>query len=322
VFSGDNGPMHNGWTEAQLKRPSLGPVNWPGWFMVALLWVLGHLPRPVGRALLAPFGPLLRVTMSSRRRIAQRNIEACFPERSDAERERLLRQSFAALARMVVEMAWCWACRPKRWQTFADVRGLERLEALRAEGRSVLVVTAHVTCLEVGARVFGENVEGFGIYRPLGNPVLEWYQNRGRQRYAQGMISKRQLRKAIRLLKGGGMLWYAPDQDFGPAQSAFAPFFGVQTATLLATHRLPRLTGCAVMTMMPRYDKATGRYQVELSAPLDDFPGDDPAADLARVNALLEAQVRLAPEQYWWVHRRFKTRPEGEPDFYGRDARR
>jgi len=313
--------MTPGWKAEQLARPSLAPRHWGGWFRVGLVWLLGHLPRPVGRALVAPLAPLARRLLASRRRIADRNIRACLPELDRQAREDLMRASFRSLARMLAEMAWCWALNPKSIFDVAEARGFEHLEAATAGGRGVLVVTAHVTCLEIGARVLGESIAGRGIYRPLGDPVMEWYQNRGRHRYADGMITKRDLRAAVRYLRDGGVLWYAPDQDFGPKQSVFAPFFGVPTATLLATHRLPRLTGCSVLTMMPRWDPDLGRYVVEMTPPLEGFPTEDPVADLARINALLEAEVRKAPEQYWWVHRRFKTRPPGEPDFYGRDAR-
>ncbi len=135
------------------------------------------------------------------------------------------------------------------------------------------------------------------------------------------MISKRDLRGMVRFLRSGGYLWYAPDQDFGPRQSVFAPFFGIQTATLLATQRLPVMTGCLVMTMFPHFDRETGRYRVEVSPPIEGFPSGDAEADLARINAILESQVRRAPEQYWWIHRRFKTRPPGEPPFYGSESR-
>jgi KDO2-lipid IV(A) lauroyltransferase len=112
------------------------------------------------------------------------------------------------------------------------------------------------------------------------------------------------------------MLWYAPDQDFGRRQSLFVPFFGIPAATLTATARLVELTGCRVVPMFPRYDEATGQYVVQFHPALENFPTGDIVADLTRVNAMLEEQVRKAPEQYWWIHRRFKTRPEGEPTFY------
>lgn len=313
--------MNPGWKPEQLERPSFAPRHWGGWLQVTLLWILGHLPRRLGLLLVRPLGPLLRIVLGSRRRIAERNLEVCLPELGPDEREAVLNDSFDALARMVAETAWCWAGRPASLDTLVEPVGFEGLEPLRQDGRGLLIVTAHVTCLEMGARVLGELYEGYGLYRPLGNPVMEWYQNRGRSRYAAGMLSKRDLRGAVRLLRKGGALWYAPDQDFGPQESVFAPFFGVETATLLVTQRLPALTGCRVIVMMPRYDRARDRYVVEVTPPLADFPSDDPVADLTRINAALEAQVRKAPEQYWWVHRRFKTRPEGEADFYGRDSR-
>ena len=275
----------------------------------------------MGLLLVSPLAPLMRRTMGSRVRIARRNLAVCLPEKSEEERERILEESFRSLARMLAEMAWCWAGARQDLQAISTIRGLEELNEFRQTGQGLLVVTAHVTCLEVGARLLGQQFDGQGVYRPVKNPVLEWYQNRGRSHYAQGMISKRDMRAMVRYLRKGGGVWYAPDQDFGAKQSLFAPFFGVPTATLLATHRLPSMTGCKVVTMMPRYLPAEDRYEVVVSPPLEGFPSDDPEADLARINALLEAQVREAPDQYWWIHRRFKTRPEGEPDFYGEDSR-
>ncbi len=313
--------MKPGWKPEQLERPSFAPRHWGGWLQVALLWCLGHLPRRLGLLLVRPLGPLMRVLLGSRRRIAEQNLAVCLPELNAAEREQILKDSFDSLARMVVETAWCWAGRPASLEKLVEPVGFEHLEAVSRDGRGVLIVTAHVTCLEMGARAIGELWEGYGLYRPLGNPVMEWYQNRGRSRYAQGMLSKRDLRGVVRLLRRGEALWYAPDQDFGLQESVFAPFFGIQTATLLATHRLPSLTGCQVVIMMPRYDRARDRYVVEVTPPMTDFPSDDAVADLTRINAVLEVQVRKAPDQYWWVHRRFKTRPEGEPDFYGKDSR-
>jgi len=154
------------------------------------------------------------------------------------------------------------------------------------------------------------------MYRPLRSPVLEWYQNRGRSRYTVCMIEKSDLRGAVRYLRGGGVLWYAPDQDFGAKRSVFVPFFGLQAATLAATERLVQLTGCAVVPMFPVYDASSRRYTVKFWPALEDFPTGEVVADLARINMLLEEHVRQAPEQYWWIHRRFKTRPPGEPPFY------
>jgi KDO2-lipid IV(A) lauroyltransferase len=198
-----------------------------------------------------------------------------------------------------------------------SVTGMEAAAPAIAEGRGVLVVTAHLTCLEIGARILAlDYPDAMAMYRPLRSPVLEWYQNRSRARYTRGTISKRDIRSAIRLLRSGGVLWYAPDQDFGPRQSVFAPFFGIQTATLAATSRLIEMTGCRVVLMFPAFDSESGKYRVQLFPALEDFPSGDSVRDLSRLNALMEEHIRQAPEQYWWIHRRFKTRPAGERPFY------
>lgn len=308
----DNGRM----SQPQLQRPSLAPRNWPGWIVVSLLWLLGWMPRPLGRLLVAPVGPLAFRFASRRRRVAQRNLERCFPGWSSEQIERITRESFNSVARMIAEMAWCWSGPMSRFEKMGRIHGLEHLQRAEQRGKGVLLVTGHSTSLEIGGRMLLTRSRFGGVYRPLGNPVVEWYQTRGRLRYAEFMISKRNAREAVRVLKKGGILWYAPDQDFGPEQSEFAPFFGIRTATLLATHRLPSMTGCAVVPMYPVYDRHSGKYDIYVLPELDNYPTDDPVADLSRINAIIEEQVRKAPEQYWWIHRRFKTRPAGEADFY------
>jgi len=300
-------------------RPACTLRNLPAWVAVGLLWLLGKTPQWLALALTVPLAALLHIGMRRRCKIARRNIERCFPALAEAERDRLVRDSFRALARAVFEIAWAWSASDAFMRRLSRVEGLENLLAARAGGRGVLLITAHLSCLEIGARMMVLGLDPglpvSGIYRPLRNPVLEWYQNRGR-RYGASMISKRDMRAAIRLLRGGGLVWYAPDQDFGRKQSVFVPFFGIQTATLLATHRLPLMTGCAVVPMFPVYDETARRYVIKLLPALESFPGADAMADLARVNAIMEQHIRCAPQQYWWIHRRFKTRPEGEEGFY------
>lgn len=298
------------------KRPSLAPRNWGGWMMVALIWLLGKLPFRLGWSLSVPLGWALYHLMKRRRRVAQRNIERCFPVLSPRQADRLVRGHFVRLARTLFETAWCWVMSKRRFMRKMIVEGMDNLLDAEEDGRGVLVVTAHLTCMEVGARAVAERADGAGFYRPLKNEVVEWFQNRSRRRYAVGMISKRDIRSAVRFLKRGGILWYAPDQDFGPGQSLFVPYFGIQTATLAATHKLLQLTGCRVVPMFPMFDPVAKRYVVRLQPALQNFPTGDTHADLARLNATMEEHVRLAPEQYWWIHRRFKTRPEGEPAFY------
>jgi len=298
------------------SRPSFAPRHWASWLVVSMLWSLGWMPRRLGLLLVSPLGPLMFRFAGRRRKIALRNIERCFPHWPEEKKQAVLRAGFSSLARMIVETSWCWAGPLGRVVKSGRIHGLEHLEEAVECGNGVLLVTGHSTCLDIGGSIVAMRVNLGGIYRPLNNPVVEWFQTRGRLRYARYMISKRNARQAVKILRRGGVVWYAPDQDFGPEQTAFAPFFNIQTATLLATHRLPRMTGCAVLPMYPVYDPQSRKYDVYLLPALENYPSDDPVADLTRINAFIEEFARKAPEQYWWIHRRFKTRPEGEPAFY------
>jgi len=303
-------------SQAELQKPPKGPRHWLSWLAVGLMWLLGRLPSWLGLLLVSPLGPLTYYLMGSRRKVAQRNIERCLPELNAAEREQVLKGCFRSLARMLVETAWCWSGSLEKLATRTRVEGLENLQDAEELGAGVLVLTFHTTCLEMGGFILCNNTRTSGIYRPTKNPVIEWYQNRGRLRLTEHLVKKDNPRKAIRILKKGGVVWYAPDQDFGADQTAFAPFFGIQTSTLLATRRFPALTGCAVVPMFPRYEEDSKTYVMTVFPALEDFPTDDVLADLTRVNAIMEEQARKVPMQYWWIHRRFKTRPPGEPPFY------
>jgi KDO2-lipid IV(A) lauroyltransferase len=282
-----------------------------------ILWLIGKVPQGIALALARNLARILPRLMKRRQRIAERNVERCFPELDLEQRQQIVEECFQSLARGVFEIAWSWSASDRAILKMGDVEGLENLLAASERGKGVLMVSAHISCLEIGARILGCRYHAMkGMYRPLKNPVLEWYQTRARSAYSEGMISKRDMRSAIRYIRQGGVLWYAPDQDFGPDQSEFVPFFGIQTATLTATHRMPKMSACPVVLMFPSYDVATRRYTVRILPALEDFPGEDPAHDLARVNAAMEQHVRQNPGQYWWIHRRFKTRPEGEAPFY------
>jgi len=304
-------------SENNQNRPPLSPKYWIGWLGVGIIWTLGKLPQGMGLAFSTPLAWLLPRLMKRRLRIAQRNVERCFPGLKADQHQAIVDDCFRSLARMLFETAWSWSAADRAILKMGDVEGLDHLLAAMQQGKGVLMVSAHISCLEIGARILGCRFHDMkGMYRPLKSPVLEWYQTRARSSYSQGMISKRDMRSAIRYIRRGGVLWYAPDQDFGPDQSAFVPFFGIETATLLATHRMPRMTGCPVVPMLPAYDTKTRRYTVKILPALADFPSEDPQHDLARVNEVMESHVRENPGQYWWIHRRFKTRPEDELPFY------
>lgn len=302
---------------ANRKKPSFAPRNWPGWLAVGLIWLMGQMPQRLGIALTAPLGWLIMRVMKGRRRVAERNIERCFPELSVDARNLLVKKHFRAVARMLFETAWVWTAPEKRLNSWGYAEGADHANNARQGGQGVLLLTAHSTIPEIGGWFAAKAVsKPWVVYRPLKNPVIEWYSNRRRQRFLDGAISKRVFRSMVQFLKDGGLLWYAPDQDFGPERSEFAPFFGIQTATLGALIHLVEMSGCSVVPMFTAFDDHSRKYIAKFQPPLDNFPSGDKLADLARINALMEEHIRQWPHQYWWIHRRFKTRPEGEPPFY------
>jgi Kdo2-lipid IVA lauroyltransferase/acyltransferase len=218
---------------------------------------------------------------------------------------------------MLVEFALGWMGSDKRMADIPTrIEGLEHLEAARAQGRGVLLVGGHFSHLELCARLVSQRIRIAGMYRKMDSTVFEWVVLRARLHYAAAMFDKDDIRGTVKYLRSGGTLWYAPDQDMRSKDTVFVPFFGVPAATITATHHLARLSGAAVIPFFHRR-LADGRsYALRLGAPLEGFPGTDVLADTARINDCIEQMVREAPEQYLWVHKRFKSRPPGQPAIY------
>ncbi len=298
-------------------RPTLlAPKHWPAWVGLGVIRLAACLPHAwlmrIGRAL----GWLSARALRERRHVAAVNLALCFPELDSRERNALLEEDLRDSGCMLAEftLAWMGSARavarvPVRFE------GLHHLEAARAAGHGVLLVGAHFSHLELCARLVSQRIAIAGMYREHEDAAFEWAIKRARLRYADAMFTKDELRQSVRYLKSGGTLWYAPDQDMRGKDAVFAPFFGVPAATITATHHLARLSGAKVIAFFHRRQR-DGGYAIRLEAPLDDFPSADIVADTARVNACIERMVREAPSQYLWMHKRFKTRPAGQPHVY------
>ena len=294
----------------------LSPRHWPAWIGLGAIRLVACLPRSWlmrgGRAV----GWLAARIFGERRAIAARNLALCFPGLDEAERARLLEDNLRESGLMLAEFALAWMGSAARIALIpVTFEGLHHLAEARAAGRGVLLVGAHFSHLELCARLVSQQIPIAGMYREHDDAAFEWAIKRARLRYADAMFTKDELRASVRHLRNGGTLWYAPDQDMRGKDSVFAPFFDIPAATITATHHLARLSGAAVIPFFHRRRDDDG-YAIRLEAPLADFPGYDVAADTARVNGCVERMVAEAPEQYLWMHKRFKTRPPGEAELY------
>lgn len=298
--------------DAARTPPPLAPRHWPAWLGIGVAALLARLPWSLQRVLGRGIGRLLMGLFGSRRRVAARNIALCFPELDQAAQASLLRESFAELGIGLFEFARAWwgSVAPMRGKV--TVEGLEHLEAARAGGRGVIIISGHFVTLELAARLMCDHAPLAGMYRPHDGATMEWAVRRGRLRYAAAMFTREELRPAIRHLKQGGLLWFAPDQDTRRGDSVFVPFFGRPAYSLTSTHQLARLSGAAVLGFA-HVRHEDGSYTLRLTPAFEDFPSPDATADTARVMAALETMIRAAPTQYLWIHRRFKRQPD-QPD--------
>lgn len=301
--------------ERDREHPNVShPRHWPMRVGVALFRLLSRLPWGVQRGLAIVLGWLWFYVIPIRRRVALINLRLCFPEKSDAEIRRLARAHGVALLLGVFEacLAW-WA--PARRLPPHEITGLDHLAAARARGKGVLLLTAHFTTLEICGRLLNE-VEKFGcLYRDPNNPVVAQVMRAPRERRMAVTVHFDDLRGLVRALKDGHVIWYAPDQARRLKLSALLPFFGVPSVTSTATARIAAMTGAAVVPYFGKR-RADGSYLLTILPALENFPSADAEADAVRVNRLIEDAVRAAPEQYFWVHKRFKARGPDLPDVY------
>ena len=286
--------------------------------LLGLLWLFRWLPLAAQAACGRGLGRLAWIVASGRRKVALRNLELCFPELSLAERERLAREHFRWLGRSLLERGLLWYASPERLRKLIRVEGDVTL-AERSD-KPVMWLAPHFMGLDVaGASVLlFQKRKGISIYQRQSNPVMDAALRRGRLRLGNAEIfSRDDAGKAlIRAIRRGDAFFNLPDMDFGTRDAAFVSFFGVPAVTLLAPSRLAKAMNMLVQPVVAEILPGGQGYVVRYEAPWPDFPSDDPVADAARMNRWIESEIRRNPAQYLWVHRRFKTRPPGEPSLY------
>jgi KDO2-lipid IV(A) lauroyltransferase len=299
--------------------------------LVAALWLLAQLPLRAQAAIGWAFGGLLFRFAHERRRIAQRNLELCFPELSAARREALLRQHFGWLGRSLLERGFLWFASIERIRKAIEVQGQVQLETLGPQAQDAgaatqptMWIVLHFLGLEVAgaaAQLFQERTV-VDIYQAQSNPVFDTALKRGRLRFGRAEAYPRgaSIRPVLKRIREGCPFFNMPDQDFGLRDGAFVPFFGVRAATLLAPARMAHSLGMRVQLVVVQMKPGGAGYLVQWKplpcADGEPWPSGDALADTERLNAWIEAEVRAQPAQYLWVHKRFKTRPPGEPSLY------
>jgi KDO2-lipid IV(A) lauroyltransferase len=305
-------------------RALLHPRHWPAWLAVGLFRLLALLPFPVLGAIGRGLGRAAHPFAGTRRKVAEINLRICLPELDDAGRRRLLREHFAYLGQAAVCQGLSWAAPVRRLQRIIRIHNREHIDALIAAGRPVIVLVPHFVGLELGGTGFTALVHpGMYMYQRIRNPVIDAQVRRGRTRFGSIPVERHDdLRGLIRELRRGTPFFYLPDQDPGRRRGIFVPFCGIPAATVSTLGRIARLAGAEVIPTFARFRPDGGGIDLIFDPPLADFPSGDEAADTARMNQVIEARLRDMPAQYFWVHRRFKTRPEGEPPIYPPKRRR
>ncbi len=301
----------------QFSAALLHPRYWLTWFGIGFLWLIVHLPYPILYRLGCGLGRLAMRFMKRRVHVATRNLELCFPDMPPDERHALVVKNFESTGMGLLEtgMAWFWS--NKRVARWMEVINFEPVYELQRQKRGILLIGVHFLTLELGARMFGMQSPGIGVYRPNDNPVIDWLQTWGRLRSNKTMLDRKDLKGMVKALKSGEVVWYAPDHDYGPRASVFVPLFAVdQAATTSGTWMLSRLSGAALVPFVPRRKPDGKGYELVMLDPELSPPLDDAETTAAWMNKIVEKCILMAPEQYMWLHRRFKTRPEGVPSRY------
>ena len=293
------------------------PRYWMTWALLGCMRFGALLPLPLLVLVGGLVGEILFLLAFERRRVARINLRIAFPEATPREIRRLNRACFRNVSTGVFEIGLVWWA-PSRVRAMTEIRGLTHLEAVRRDGGGVMLLTAHFTCIEVGLPVLAAHTTLQAMYKRPHNALMDEFMERHRGKFTAIIAGHHAPIGLIKGLKRGHAMWYAPDQDFGGKDTVFVPLFGVPATALTAPARIAAISGVPVLPCcIARKSRGSG-YLLTIYPALTDFPSGDDERDALAVNRAIEALIRENPEQYLWIHKRYKRRPDGTFGIYPR----
>jgi len=304
----------------ELKPISLwsfnAPKYWPTWAGLAIIRLIALMPYPLQYLIGHAFGIIIWLLPLPQKRIIRINLELCFPELTTAQRRKIQFNNYLSMGMSLVEVGMSWWSSDRLIKKLAHIEGQENLKNALESKTGVILLSSHVTTLEIGGRILQLYTHHQVMYRHQKNALFNEIMKRARERNCDGAIHRNDIRTLLRSLKKNAVVWYAPDQHFGGKQKLYVPFFDVPAATTPATAKLAKNSGAKVVPY--RFERLPGLrgYKISLLPELKDFPGDDIKKDTARINRVMEDIIRTNPSQYLWAHRRFKSQPDSHINIY------
>lgn len=293
----------------------LSPVYWPTWLAIGLMRIVTSLPLQWVEHVGSGLGMLVYYLMPARRRVGEINLKFAFPQASEAEITRRNKLCFKNIGVAAFEMGLSW-WRDEDLLAQCEIEGLDYLKQAQSQGRGVIILTAHFTCLEIGGPILNHHVPFMVMYKKAHNKLFDAFMRFHRGRLYKSIVDHHKPIAMIKGLKKGYAAWYAPDQDFGGKDSVYVPFFGVDATALTAPARFASMTGAPVVPYLIQRKPNGGGYKLTVLPALENFPVDDEMADAQRINEVLENLIMKNPDQYLWVHKRYKSRPPGATKVY------
>ncbi len=300
----------------------LWPRYWPTWLGLGLMRLIQLLPHALLLRVGRMIGRLVRRLPLHYTQVARCNLGLCLPELTPAQRETVLNEHFEALGMGLCESAMTWWGSDADFSRLSRVVGLEHLRRALDQGRGAILLTAHFTTLEIGARVLNTQVPLNAMHKRPKNALLAHFFEHHRGRHALRIFSRDNVRGMVRALRDNECVWYAPDQSYRKKGAAMIHFFGIPAATNVFTSRLAQMTGAAVLFVGHERLPGNAGYRVTIHCAPSGYPSESAVTDAEQFHRFVEAEVRRNPAQYWWIHRRFKGLSPDYPNYYGSAARR